>query len=441
MTRLADKVALITGAGSGIGLATAELLAREGARVVLVGRNEQALTAAATRIGNEQATAVVADVARPEDNARMVQTAVERFGGLDIFIANAGVEGVTTPIENYPIEVFDQVMAVNVRGVFLGLKFAIPALRQRGGGSIVITSSIGGIRGRGQGNSAYITSKHAENGFAFQFPPVPIRQFLHERDLAFDPTSPTRPIALDSSDALGTDYPATTPTILCRCLKLRAGEKLLTQYVASGEICYVMSGTGESRNGDDRIGWTAGDVFCFPGGDESAHRAMGQDALLFCVTNEPLLAFERLRAPEPGTARVEATHWPAAVIDGHFEAVWRRPMTADTTGYSVQFTSQALAPSINTIPSVNCSINTLAAGSDQRPHRHDGVAVTLAIQGEGVHSMIDGQRVAWSTGAAQITPATLMHSHHARGGQRMRSFVIQDEGLHFYTRTPGFGFD
>ena len=64
-----------------------------------------------------------------------------------------------------------------------------------------------------------------------------------------------------------------------------------------------------------------------------------------------------------------------------------------------------------------------------------------AIQGEGIHSVIDGQRVDWSTGAAQITPATLLHSHHSRGTQRMRSFVIQDEGLHHYTRTPGFSFD
>lgn len=280
----------------------------------------------------------------------------------------------------------------------------------------------------------------AENGFAFQFPPVPMRQFLRERDIAFDPQTPTRSIALDSADVLGTDTPATTPTILCRYLKIRAGETLRTNYVASGEIFYVMSGIGESRNAEDTIAWVAGDVFCFPGGGETAHRATGPDGLLFCVTNEPLLAFERLRAPAPGSARVETTHWPASVIDGHFEAVWRRPMTADTTGYSVQFTSHALAPSINTIPSVNCSINTLASGADQRPHRHNGVAVTLAIQGEGVHSIIDGQRIDWSTGAAQITPATLMHSHYARGDKRMRSFVIQDEGLHFYTRTPGFSF-
>ena len=164
MARLDGKVALITGAGSGIGLAAAELFAREGAKIMLVGRNEQALRAAVTLIGADRANAVVADVSRPEDNERMVKASLDRYGGLDIFLANAGVEGVTATIEDYPLDVFDQVMAINVRGVFLGLKATIPALRKRGGGSIIVTSSIGGIRGRGQGNSAYIASKHAEIG-------------------------------------------------------------------------------------------------------------------------------------------------------------------------------------------------------------------------------------------------------------------------------------
>ena len=164
MTRLDGKVALITGAGSGIGLAAAELFAREGAKLVLVGRNERALQTAVDRIGADQASAVVADVSRPEDNERMVKASLDRFGGLDIFLANAGVEGATATIEDYPLDVFDQVMAINVRGVFLGLKATIPALRKRGGGSIIVTSSIGGLRGRGQGNSAYIASKHAEIG-------------------------------------------------------------------------------------------------------------------------------------------------------------------------------------------------------------------------------------------------------------------------------------
>jgi gentisate 1,2-dioxygenase len=281
----------------------------------------------------------------------------------------------------------------------------------------------------------------AENGFSFRWPAVPARQFLRERDLAFAAATPTGEIALDSSDAMQTGYPATTPTLLCRYLNLRAGELWRTRYQASGEIFYVIAGSGESGNGGDTVVWGTGDVFCFPGGGETVHRGSGADCLLFCVTNEPLLAFERLRAPAPGAAVVETTHWPAAEIDRRFEAVWQRPWTPDTTGYSVQFTSQALRPSTDTIPSVNCAINTLAPGANQRPHRHNGVAVTLAIQGAGVHSTIDGQRVDWSTGAAQVTPAAAMHSHHNTGAARMRSFVVQDEGLHMYTRTPGFSFD
>jgi gentisate 1,2-dioxygenase len=284
----------------------------------------------------------------------------------------------------------------------------------------------------------YLTN---ENGFAFSWPAVPVRQFLDERDRAFAADTATGLIVLDISADLCTAYPATTPTLLCRYVKLRAKEQLRTAFAASGEIYYVMSGSGESHNGNDVIGWSSGDVFCFPGGGETLHCTGGADSLLFTVTNEPLLAFERLRAPLQGQAVVETTHWPAAEIERQFQEVWRRPVTPDTTGNSVQFSTSALEPSSNTIPTINTAINTLEAGCDQRPHRHNGAAVTLAIHGEGVHSLIDGKRVDWSTGAAQITPATLLHSHHSRGAQRMRSFVIQDEGLHHYTRTPGFSFE
>ena len=280
----------------------------------------------------------------------------------------------------------------------------------------------------------------AENGFAFNWPAVPVHQFLAERDHAFNAGTPTGDIVLDISDHLGTPYPATTPTLLLRYLKIRAGERLRTTFAASGEIYYVMHGKGQSRNGADTIAWGQGDVFCFPGGGETAHNAIAGDCLLFVATNEPLLAFERLRSPLPGHAVVETTHWVAERIERRLQAVWQRPITENTTGASVQFTSTALQPSTNTIPSINTAINTLEPGRDQRPHRHNGVAVTLAIQGEGIHSMIDGQCVDWSDGAAQITPATTLHSHHSRGSKRMRSLVVQDEGLHQYTRTPGFSF-
>lgn len=278
----------------------------------------------------------------------------------------------------------------------------------------------------------------SENPFRFSYPPVPARQFLAERDRAFDPATPTSTIALDASADLATTYPATTPTLLCRYFRIRTGEELRTDFIAASEVFYVMQGKGESRNGGESIAWGAGDVFCFPSG-KTLHRATA-DALLFGVSDEPLLAFDALR-PAPDRRAVKATHWAAAGIERHLEGVWSRPRSAEATGRSVMFSCHDFAPGYHTTPLINTAINTLEAGCDQRPHRHNGAAITLAIQGEGVHSMIEQTRVDWSNGAAQITPGSLLHSHHNRGSRRMRSFVIQDEGLHYYTRTPGFSFD
>src|SRR5258708_1087506 len=120
----------------------------------------------------------------------------------------------------------------------------------------------------------------SENPFTFGYPPVPARQFLTERDRAFDPATPTGAIALDAAGDLGTPYPATTPTLLCRYLKIRPREQLRAAFAASGAIYYVMAGCGESRNAADVIAWGAGDLFCFPGGSETTHRAAGTDCLL-----------------------------------------------------------------------------------------------------------------------------------------------------------------
>ena len=163
MTRLDGKTALITGAAGGIGQAAAKLFAEEGARVVLVDLDEGALQDLVRFIGEERSSSVVADVTQPDRARNYVQAAVERWGGIDILLANAGIEGVISPIPDYPIDTFDQVMAVNVRGVWLGIKYVVPVMQQRGGGSIVITSSTAGVSGTAD-MSAYTVSKHAVIG-------------------------------------------------------------------------------------------------------------------------------------------------------------------------------------------------------------------------------------------------------------------------------------
>ncbi|MFP6816418.1 MAG: SDR family oxidoreductase [Pseudomonadales bacterium] len=163
MERLEDKVAVITGGAGGIGVAAAKLFAAEGADVLLADLNESALRDAVESIGSNRVSYLVTDVTRSGDNDAMIACAEERYGGLDIMLANAGIEGELAPIVDYDEASFDKVLSVNVKGVFLGLKSSIPALVRRGGGSIVITSSVAGVGG-GPGMSAYVTSKHAVIG-------------------------------------------------------------------------------------------------------------------------------------------------------------------------------------------------------------------------------------------------------------------------------------
>ena len=163
MGRLDNKVAIITGGAGGIGLQAGKLFAQEGAKVLLVDLHEDALKEAVQTIGSDAVRYCAADVTQPDHTQRYIQAAVEQFGGVDVLLANAGIEGEVQPITDYAIDTFDQVMAVNVRGVWLGLKYAAPEIAKRDGGSIVITSSVAGVRGAA-GMSAYIASKHAVIG-------------------------------------------------------------------------------------------------------------------------------------------------------------------------------------------------------------------------------------------------------------------------------------
>lgn len=164
--QLRDKVALITGGTSGIGRDTAVLFAREGAKVVLTGRREaegQETVALAGAAGGD-ATFVKGDVARSADVKAFVQKTVEKYGRIDVAFNNAGIEGKWLPVTDLPEEEFDQVISINVKGVWLSMKYEIEQmLKQGAGGAIVNMSSVAGLMGAA-GASAYTASKHAVIG-------------------------------------------------------------------------------------------------------------------------------------------------------------------------------------------------------------------------------------------------------------------------------------
>jgi len=162
MGRLDDNIAVITGGAGAIGTATAKLFLEEGATVVLVDLDEGSLKKAVSNLSAERASYVVADVTDDDQVRNYVETTVERHGRIDTLFSNAGIEGVVAPIVEYPMDVFDRVLAVNVRGVYSSIKHGLPVM-QRTGGSIIITSSIAGLHGFA-GLSSYVTSKHAVVG-------------------------------------------------------------------------------------------------------------------------------------------------------------------------------------------------------------------------------------------------------------------------------------
>jgi 3-oxoacyl-[acyl-carrier protein] reductase len=157
--RLQDKVAIVTGAGSGMGEAIAQTYAREGAKVAVLDVNEQAAQRVAAAIG-ANAAPVACDVTRRDDLDRAVAATLKAFGKVDILVNNAGVTHVNKPLMEIGEDEFDRVFAVNVKGVFLGIQAVVPQMRKTGGGVIVTIGSTAGLRPR-PGLSAYNATKGA----------------------------------------------------------------------------------------------------------------------------------------------------------------------------------------------------------------------------------------------------------------------------------------
>jgi 3-oxoacyl-[acyl-carrier protein] reductase len=214
--KLKDRVAIVTGAGSGIGQASALLFAQEGARVAVVDLKPDAARATVEQIekAGGQALAITADVSRAEDNREAVARTTARWGRLDVFFANAGVPQWPTAVEDMDESAFDKIMAVNVKGVFLGVKFAAPVMKKQKSGVILITGSTAAFKPR-PGGQCYAASKGAVTvmgqSLAVELAPLGIRVVVIAPVATETPMLPTFMGKTDIDDEGMQRYTATVP--------------------------------------------------------------------------------------------------------------------------------------------------------------------------------------------------------------------------------------
>lgn len=268
---------------------------------------------------------------------------------------------------------------------------------------------------------------------------VPPHLFAGEQARALAPGCPTGLIAMDLSAKLGTAFAATTPAMLARYVVVRAGESLEHAFEATGEIYYVARGEGSTTgSGATRITWRAGDVFVLPGSSRTRHEAAA-DSLLVCFTNEPELAYAGARGPEAARNTVVKAAWfDGRIIDEKLGLVHQRTGPQKTAGKSVIFATTPLGGMRSMLPSMTAAVNTLEQDGNQRPHRHNAAALTLAIESEGIYSMVGDRKIDWIPFGLMVTPPQAGHSHHNRGPRMMKSFVVQDGALYYQLRNPGF---
>ncbi|XAH23562.1 cupin domain-containing protein [Xylophilus sp. GW821-FHT01B05] len=279
---------------------------------------------------------------------------------------------------------------------------------------------------------------NSANAFNVKLPAVPAQAFTAQAAAALDAASPTGWWACDQSPALGGGFPATTPLMLARYARIRAGETLAADFCASGLIYRVIEGRGWSRSGGEELRWAAGDVLFLAGGQPWLLGAdAGQDAVLWAVTDEPLYALCRAR---PVPAALPTVHYRADDIARQLDAVHAATPEAGNAGLAVVFSSAALEAGRNILPTLTLSLNSLPSGADQAPHRHNSAAITLVVRGEHCHTRIDGTPCAWQPWATLVTPPGAAHSHHNRGSTRAEFLIVQDGGLHYHARTMGFAF-
>ena len=278
-----------------------------------------------------------------------------------------------------------------------------------------------------------------QEAFSVVLSPLPSVAFTQERDRAFDNSTPTGLIDMDLSELLNTPYPATTPLLMSRYLRIRAGERFTIEVRASMQLLTVCTGSGQTSADGETVRWGAGDVLMLPG-DALCEHVASEDTVAWLLTDEPALNFLELSPAAVRSRSIQAVHYPAAELREQIEAIYAHPDAHKFPGFALMLSQAGLDHTKSIHPAMTMALNTLPAGESQRPHVHNAVALTMCLKGEGVHSLVDGERKDWSPFVVMVTPPNAVHQHVNDGQQRMESMVLQDGGLYSYARTPGFAF-
>lgn len=280
---------------------------------------------------------------------------------------------------------------------------------------------------------------NSSNAFNIQLSPVPAGFFSQTWRAASAPDAATAYYDCDQSAALESQRAATTPLMLARYARIGRGEHLQANFSTSGAIAFVIAGDGKTTCAhpawSETVHWATGDVLYVPGGSDVVHTAMHENAVLWVVTDEPLLGFGELAPAAPSWRG--CVHYPAGEIRRQLALLYATDADPGE-GRALIFSNEALEATHNIHPFLTLSLNTLPPGASQSAHRHNSAAITLIVDGEDAHSMVDGRRVPWERWTTMVTPPGAVHSHHNHGAERALFLIVQDGGLHYRARTMGF---
>lgn len=299
------------------------------------------------------------------------------------------------------------------------------------GDAMTATESVCGRRAR------FIS---VEEGFNIKRPELEPCSFDAERDRALSSQEPSGFILLDKSDVLLTSYPATSPMLLAKFMRVREGDTLESRLQASGEIYYVIRGHGRTTQDGTTLNWGPGDVFCLPGGLDTVHHSLEDDCVLYSVTDEPMMAFERVAPAAPADAPIEAVHYSAEMIAAQLDSLYARELDAETPGRALFLTSDRMAAERTCLPSLTLTLNAVLPGEAQRPHKHSAAAIVFITKQGSCHSEIAGEVLHWKQSSVLLTPPNATHSHLNDGDETAVALIVQDGGLHYHCRTMSFEF-